>query len=208
MLSPKQVFLPVSFCVTKSPSLQNGPAVEYCQASFSFSVYWSNMHRFLPFVATTLLLCISGDAELIRMNASHAHTTVCGWRAKATLQQIVEAGKYSKLKPPELDKLLVTYTNTTAMERLRQGYVGETRHTAAGSFFHSGAMEAAAAVLRLCTEEGGLVPSYRSRGSWAVPGVRTLPECGSKKLHLVVVTGEHIKPGATATERMWGRCVG
>ncbi len=163
------------------------------------------MRHFLLFVVTTFLLWIRADAELTRMNASYAHAMVCGWRAKATLQQVVDAGKYSKLTPPELDKLLATYTNTSAMERLRQGYVGEIRHTAAGSFFHSGAMEAAAAVLRLCTEEGGLVPSYRSRGSWAVPGVRALPECGSKKLHLVVVTGEHIKPGAMATERMWGR---
>ncbi len=92
-----------------------------------------------------------------------------------------------KLSKEELDRLLETYTRTSGMDRLRNGYVGDRAHPAAGELYQS-VLNATRGVLQLCTEHGGLVPGYRQQGIWTIPEVPTLAACGSKKLRLVVVT--------------------
>lgn len=153
---------------------------------------------------TVLSYLASSSAAVLPRNSDYAKHIICGARAKVTLENFRKAEKLAKITDQELDQLLKAYTNATGFQRLGNGLIGDKPHPAAKQLYHS-TLEATRDVLKMCAEDGGLVPGYRKAGSWAVPGVPTLPECGKKKLHLVVITREHIKPGPSVTDEMWPR---
>lgn len=161
-------------------------------------------HRSL--LALMGLLFLFNTCARIPDIATYSQRIHCGLRAAATTKHMNEAGKVLNLGTEELNRLLETYLNTSGMSRLSSGYIGDRAHPAAGEL-HQSVLNSTRFVLQLCAEHGGLVPGYRKQGTWAIPEVPTLPMCGGKRLHLVVVTHLNVKPGYKMTEGMLGRQV-
>lgn len=170
------------------------------------------MHHLPPTLLLSLLLLLAqlsgraGSAPIDQraINAAHANVRlVCLVRAGIASSAAQRAGTLKVLAPVHLAQLVSSYTDTPAMRQLAGGYIGKRRHALAKDL-HKSVQAAAEKMLRLCAEEGGLVPLFQSSGQWAVPPAPQLPGCGSKRLHVVVVTSDSIKPGFSMSQHMLG----